>query len=96
MPRLFLAAVVLAACSQGPAPTGARRSPAMEPCGTEMCSASEVCYYDGRQAGSISNPSCKLAPAACGLDVTCECLVNQVRMTLCDDTGGVTEVTLYP
>jgi hypothetical protein len=65
-------------------------------CGNEVCNSNQVCYLDGRRATALDNPSCQLAPAACAENLTCECLVRQVRVTVCDETQPILHATVYP
>lgn len=59
------------------------------------CRADQYCYVDGDTAVSIDNPRCVLLPTVCTKQPDCACLVQQVKATVCDDTGATPQLTYY-
>jgi len=90
MSRLALACLVLAGCNHGVAKD--RRS---GPACSSTCATNQLCYLDGNAPVSYQNPRCELLPIHCATQPSCECLANWMRITLCDETGPVPQVTYY-
>jgi len=64
-------------------------------CSTD-CRANQYCYVDDTRPVAYDNPRCELMPAACTNQPDCECLSQQLKMSVCDDTGATPYVTLEP